>query len=199
MQRLRFNEKDDMDVSVYCSSSNHTAPAYFEAAERLGHAMAARGMTLVYGGGDIGLMGAAARAVHAAGGKVVGVIPEKLKAIEGVAYDVADEMHITQTMQERKRIIFTRADAFLVLPGGMGTLEEFFEVLTLKQLHYHTKAIVLLNVDGFFDPLFALFDHLYTTKMTRPSAKSLYHVATDVDAALDYLEQYVPTMHEKKW
>ena len=179
------------NICVYCSSSNRIAVPYFEMADAAGRLLAERGYTLVYGGGNVGLMGRMARAVHAHGGRVVGVIPERLKAVEGVAYDIADELIITETMQERKAVMFTQADAFLVLPGGFGTLEEFLEVLTLRSLGYHDKAIALVNTGGFYDPLLELFDHFFEAHFARPHTRSLYHVAADPEDALRYLEEQV--------
>ena len=176
-------------LCVYCSSSNRIAAPYFEMADAVGRLLARRGYTLLYGGGNVGLMGQMARAVHTHGGRVVGVIPEALKAREGVAYDVADELIITETMQQRKAILFTRADAFLVLPGGFGTLEEFLEVLTLRQLGYHDKAIALVNTGGFYDLLLDLFEHFYHEQFARTRTRDAYFVATDPEDALAYLEQ----------
>lgn len=177
-------------VTVYCSSSNNISRKYFETADEMGRLLAQRGYTLVYGGGQVGLMGELARSVHQLGGTVWGVIPEALKDREGVAYEVADELIITQTMQERKRILFTRADAFAVLPGGFGTLEEFMEVLTLKQLGYHNKPIALVNTDGFYDPLLSLFDHFFTEEFASSRYRSLYFVADEPADALEYIEKY---------
>ncbi len=175
-------------ICVYCSSSNHIDGRYVEVAEATGRLLAGRGYTLVYGGGNVGLMGVLARAVHDHGGRVVGVIPEALKAREGVAYDVADQLITTTTMQKRKAIMFTRADAFLVLPGGFGTLEEFLEVLTLRQLGYHDKPIALVNAEGFYDPLLELFEHFFRERFARAHSRRLYHVASDPEAALRHLE-----------
>lgn len=186
-------------ICVYCSSSDVIDPVFMAAAEELGRLLAGRGATLVYGGGNVGLMGATARAVHAHGGRVFGVIPEALKAREGIAYDLADELIVTETMQERKAILFTRADAFVVLPGGFGTLEELLEVLTLKQLRYHEKPIALVNVDGFFDPLLELFEHFYEARFAAPAHRALYFVAEEPGEALDYIESYVPGQVEEKW
>jgi uncharacterized protein (TIGR00730 family) len=134
-------------------------------------------------------MGELARAVHEQGGVVCGVIPQALEQKEGVAYDVADELIITETMQERKAIMFTRADAFLVLPGGFGTLEEFLEVLTLRQLGYHDKPIVLVNTNGFFGPLLHLFDHIVAEGFARDAVRRQYYFAADIPAAVAYLER----------
>lgn len=177
-----------LKICVYCASSNHVAPTYFEMADVVGGLLATRGHTLVYGGGNVGLMGRMARAVHAGGGRVVGVIPERLKAIEGVAYDVADELIITETMQQRKAAMYTRAEAFLVLPGGIGTLEEFMEVLTLRSLGYHDKPIALVNTNGFYDPLLDLFDHFYREQFAHAGVRDCYHVAATPEDALAYLE-----------
>ena len=174
-------------VGVYCASSNHIGEKYFAVAAETGRLLAERGHTLVYGGGNVGLMGTVARAVHEHGGEVFGVIPEALRQVEGVAYEVADELIITETMQERKRLMFTRAEAFVVLPGGFGTLEEFMEVLTLRQLGYHHKPIALVNTDGFYDPLLDLFEHYYRTGFAKTQYRALYHVAPTPADALDYI------------
>ena len=175
-------------VCVYCSSSNRIHADYFEVATQVGRLLAERGHTLLYGGGNVGLMGAVARAVHKGDGRVVGVIPDGLRQIEGVAYEVADELVVTETMQERKALLFTRADAFLVLPGGIGTLEELMEVLTLRSLGYHNKRIALLNTAGFYDLLLQLFEHFYAGGFARERVRTLYHVASTPEAALDYLD-----------
>ena len=178
-------------ICVYCSSSNRISLSYFDMADEVGRLLAQRGYTLLYGGGNVGLMGQMARAVHAHEGRVVGVIPERMKGREGVAYDMADELITTETMQQRKAILFTRADAFLVLPGGFGTLEEFMEVLTLRQLGYHDKPIALINTDGFYDPLLDLFDHFYREQFARAHARDSYYVTPDPEDALSYLERTV--------
>ena len=164
-------------VTVYCASSNHVHSKYMDVAEETGRLLAAKHYALLYGGGQVGLMGAIARSVHRHGGTVFGVIPEALKEREGIAYDLADELVVTKTMQERKAILFTRADAFLVLPGGFGTLEEFMEVLTLKQLGYHDKPIALLNAEGYYDPLLELFQHFFAEGFAAERYRSLWEVA----------------------
>jgi cytokinin riboside 5'-monophosphate phosphoribohydrolase len=174
-----------MTIGVYCSASDAIASHFKDAAHETGRQLAARGHELVYGGGRVGLMGVIARAVHDHGGRVVGAIPRALKEREGIAYEVADEMHVTDTMQERKRIIFTRADAFIVLPGGFGTLEELMEVLTLRQLGYHDKPIVILNTDGFYDRLLHLFDHFYETHTAHEKYRGLYVVADTPEEAIE--------------
>lgn len=187
------------NVCVYCSSSDRVDRAYFAVAERMGDLLAARSHLLVYGGGRVGLMGALARAVHEGGGRVFGVIPEALKAAEGIAYELADDLVVTETMQERKAMMYRKADAFVVLPGGFGTLEEFLEVLTLKQLRYHDKAIVLVNTGGFYDPLLALFEHLFRERFARTQHRNLYHLAGTPEDALAYVEAYRPAAAHSKW
>ncbi len=155
-----------VNLCVFCASSQLADDRYHAVARDVGEWLGSEGHTLVYGGGNVGLMGTLAKTVHAAEGTVVGFIPARLQAIEGRAYDVADELHVTDTMAQRKHGMYERADAFLVLPGGVGTLEEFFEVLTLKKLGYHNKPIVVLNAFGIFDPLQALLRHVDAQKFS---------------------------------
>lgn len=171
-------------ICVYCSSSNSIADGYPPAARALGRKLAERGHELIYGGGNVGLMGVLAQAVRKEGGTVTGVIPGKLQEREGVAYD-ADDLIVTETMRERKRIMYRKADAFIVLPGGFGTVEEFMEVLTLKQLGYHDHPIVILNVDGFFDTLLDFFAELREGNFARESVSDLVSVVSSIETALD--------------
>ena len=185
------------NICVYCSSSSVIAPIYFDAARELGACIAARGDTLVYGGADLGLMGAVARAVHEGGGRVVGIIPQMLQD-HGIGYDLADEIVITSDLRERKAQMAAFADAFIALPGGIGTLEELLEILTLRQLQDHTKPIVLLNTNDYYAPLFALFEHLFRERFAKPFG-NLYHVAADVDRVFAYLDAYEPVLAPNKW
>ncbi len=186
-----------MNICVYCSSSNAVAPVFFEAARLLGEHIARRGDTLVYGGADVGLMGALARAVKAGGGRVVGIMPERLAA-EPMTFAAADEFIVTHDMRERKARMEALADAFVILPGGFGTLEELTETLTLRQLGEHMKPIVLLNIRGFYDPLIALFEHYYHEGFAKPW-RDLYFVTGDIAAALNYLDHYEPVAPPGKW
>ena len=145
-------------VCVYCGSRFGASPVFLSAARALGQAIASRGWQLVYGGGNVGLMGATADAALEAGGQVVGVIPERLMNRE-VGHRGLSELHVVQTMHERKRLMAELADAFIALPGGIGTLEELFEVWTWRHLGYHDQPIGLLNVGGFYDPLLAFMNH----------------------------------------
>lgn len=183
-------------ICVYCSSSDAVAPVYFDAARELGCALADRGHTLVYGGGRRGLMGEVARAVHEAGGRVVGVIPEALMAQH---YKQADETVVTGDMRERKAVMESRADAFIALPGGFGTLEEVLEILTLKQLRFHNKPIVLANIEGYYAHLAEMFEHLYAHHFSKPDYRVLYHVAPSIDDVLTYIETYTPPDLPDKW
>jgi cytokinin riboside 5'-monophosphate phosphoribohydrolase len=173
-------------IAVYCSSSNAIDASFIPIAETIGRGLARRGHTLIYGGGDVGLMGAAARSATEEGGTVVGVIPEKLESREGL-YTLADELIITDTMSERKQTIYKRSDAFVVLPGGYGTLEEFMEVLTLRHLGYHDQPIILVNANGFFDTLIAFFDELFEQRFARVDIRDSAYIATSADDALTFL------------
>ena len=145
-------------ICVYCGARPGRSAAHAQAAQALGQLIGQRGWRLVYGGGHVGLMGTVADATLAAGGRVTGVIPEKLQALE-VGHRGLSEMHVVQTMHERKQMMAERAQAFVALPGGIGTLEELFEVWTWRHLGYHDQPIGLLNVEGFFDPLLAFLRH----------------------------------------
>lgn len=146
-------------ICVFCGSANGRSPAYVAAAERLGADMANRGIRLVYGGGDVGLMGTTARSVMAAGGRVTGIIPEFLVRKERML-DGLDELRVVPDMHTRKRMMFEAADAFVTLPGGIGTLEEIVEVMTWAQLGRHRKPMVFANTGGFWDPMLKLIRHM---------------------------------------
>jgi len=179
------------NITVYCSSSRSIAESFMTAGREVGHALAARGWGLVYGGNRVGMMGQLADAVRERGGKVIGVTPQ-LFIDKGVSDELADELIVADGMRHRKAIMEERGDAFIALPGGLGTFEEIFEIICGKQLGYHNKAIVLLNVDGFYDPLLALVAHGIKLKFIRPGAPGLYHVANNVADAMEHLETYVP-------
>jgi uncharacterized protein (TIGR00730 family) len=146
-------------LCIFCGSQTGTDPAYAAAATVLGQAMAAAGTTLVFGGGRVGLMGVTADAVLAGGGKIVGVIPDFLKGLE-LAHQAATEMIVVPDMHTRKKVMFGRSDAFCILPGGVGTLDEMFEIITWRQLHLHNKPIVILNTAGYWQPLITLIDNM---------------------------------------
>ncbi len=183
-------------IAVFCSSSDAIDKSYVIAAEELGEAIAKRGCDLVYGGGNVGLMGKLAKKVQEHGGKVTGVIP---RAIEHVAYRGADELICSKDLRERKAIMEERSDAFISLPGGFGTLEETMEILTLKQLNFHTKPIVLLNTNGFYDKLFDLFERIYSDSFTRESYREYYYSTSNPDEAMTYIDNYQPPTQKNKW
>jgi uncharacterized protein (TIGR00730 family) len=172
-------------VCVFCGSSDAADPAYLAAAEALGHALAADRIKLVYGGGGVGLMGATARAAHEAGGEVLGVIPTFLvgreRALETVEHMVVSNMH------ERKMLMYEHSDAFVILPGGIGTLEEVVELLSWRRLDLHTKPVVFWNPQGFWAPLFALFQHTVDHRLTPPDFM-------DAWTSVERIEDIVPAL-----
>lgn len=185
-------------ICVYCSSSDAISPDFFDIAEELGRLIAGSGYGLIYGGGNIGLMGRIAKSVHQHGGRVVGVIPRFLHEAD-LTYLPADELVVTDNMRERKAEMESRADAFVGLPGGFGTLEEMLEVLTLKQLGRHNKPIVFVNARGFYNGLEDVFEHIYRERFAKPDYRCLYHFADDAVDAISYIENYEPLVLDTKW
>lgn len=178
-------------VTVFCGSSPGFDPVYLDAARAVGTAIGRAGMSLVYGGGHVGLMGAVADAALAAGAEVVGVIPRALQAREDVNTDLT-ELILVDTMHERKTIMAERGDVFLALPGGPGTLEELTEQWTWAQLGIHEKPVGILNVDGYFDPLLAFVANMRDRGFTHPRFTDMLVVASDPGEALARLRDYVP-------
>ena len=176
-----------MKLCLFCASRTDIDQKYHSVAAEVGMQVAARGDTLYFGGGGIGLMGTAARAVHEHGGRVVGVIPEKLKKPE-VVYAEAEETIVTAGMSDRKEILIRESDAFLVLPGGFGTLDEMLDVITTKQLGYHAKPIVIVNVFGYFDRQMAMFEHMVGERFATTGLRRLYNVCDTVSEAFAYLD-----------
>lgn len=185
-------------ICVYSSSSNFIDRTYFDLAEQLGEAISGNHDILLFGGGMRGLMGATAKAVHRLDGKVIGVIPEALNQ-KGVVYETCDELIVTKDMRERKSIMDARSDAFIALPGGFGTLEELLEIITLKQLKYHNKPIVIMNINGFFDHILGQFGKIVDQHFAKQETNLLYHIASDVPNALDYIDAYKPIEFKDKW
>jgi len=179
-------------VTVYCSSSETLHADYYRAASALGAGLAERGLRLVYGGGKVGMMGAIARACRDAGGTVTGVITERLRDAEQLDEE-NQEVLVVGTMRERKAILESRADAIIVLPGGLGTMEEFFEILVGRLLGEHDKPIALVNLDDpgspgrFFDPLVSLIEHMVAGGFAKPGVKALFHLSETVEDALEWL------------
>jgi uncharacterized protein (TIGR00730 family) len=175
-------------LCVFCGSSHGKDPAYTITARRFGKLMAERGFDLVFGGGGVGLMGEIARAVRAGGGKVTGIIPDFLRYVEP-PLSIANELIITRDMNERKARMFAAADAFVILPGGIGTLDELTEAFTYAQLHIHAKPIVLVNVKGFFDPFLKLVDHMIIEDFAAPGIKDLIRVVATPEEAIALLHE----------
>lgn len=176
-----------MQICVYGASSNTIDPAYIRAVEALGRAMARRGHGLVFGGGAQGLMGAVARGMTEGGGTILGVAPRFFN-VDGVLYGPCTEFLYTDTMRERKAIMEDRADAFVMVPGGIGTFEEFFEILTLRQLGRHNKPIAVLNLNGYYDPMNAMLETSIAQHFMKPECRALYAMFQDPEALLDDLE-----------
>jgi uncharacterized protein (TIGR00730 family) len=175
-------------ICVFLSSSSGARPEYADAARAVAAAIARDGRTLVYGGASVGLMGVLADAAAAAGARTVGVIPEPLVERE-IAHRGLSELHVVPTMHARKAKMFEEADGFLVLPGGFGTMEEMFEILTGEQIGLHTKPVCLLDIAGFWRPMLAFLDHSVEEGILRPSTRALLGVAPDVDAALIWIDR----------
>ena len=173
-------------LCVFCGSRAGTDPAHAEAAESLGRMMGERGIRLVYGGGGIGLMAVVANAAVAAGSDVVGVIPEFLRAYEVGVVDGAREV-VVPSMHERKARMFEKGDGFVILPGGLGTLDEFIEITTWKQLQQHRKPIVLINVNGYWDPFLAAIDRVVDGGYGHHKVRELYTVVDNVAGVFDAL------------
>ncbi len=176
----------DRYITVFCASSPRVEQKYIDFARETGYVLAEAGFGLVFGGGNHSLMGAAARAMHDRGGNVVGVIPHALRSIEGIAYELADELIITDTMDRRKEILFDRGDGFISLPGGIGTLEEFMEVVTLRNLGYHDKPIGLLNPFGFYDTLLSFFEELSEKRFLRAPVSESFVTSTSAGCLLGH-------------
>jgi uncharacterized protein (TIGR00730 family) len=177
-------------VCVYCGSSFGSDPAHEAAATRLGQIIAEAGLRLVYGGGSVGLMGTVANAALESGGKVTGIIPRFLEKRE-VMLETLEDLVITNDMHERKHLMFEKADAFIALPGGIGTLEEAVEMMTWAQLGQHKKPVLLANINGFWSPLLELLDHMRAQGYIRPDTEVPYLVAKKVEDILPLLKQAV--------
>jgi uncharacterized protein (TIGR00730 family) len=185
-------------VCVYCGSSPGRDPAYREAAVALVHALAERGIGVVYGGAHVGLMGVVADEALAAGAEVIGVIPQALVDRE-IAHTGLDDLRVVGSMHERKAQMAELADAFVALPGGLGTLEELFEVATWSQLGLHVKPCGLLNVLGYYDGLAGMLDHAVSERFLRPENRAIILVEADPSAMVDALAAWEPPARVDKW
>lgn len=186
------------NICVYCSSSSAVSRDYFQEAFNLGKCFGENKFTLVFGGVSVGLMGELAHSVYINGGKIISVIPESIKNL-GITYDKADYIIYTKNLRERKAIMEYQSEAFIALPGGFGTLEEVMEILTLKQLQLHNKAVVFINTNGFYDNLLRFFDTIYAESFAKRVFRNLYSVVPDADSAIKALQNYEPVEMESKW
>ncbi|WLR51679.1 TIGR00730 family Rossman fold protein [Bacillus tianshenii] len=184
-------------LCVFCGSSNGRSEKYREGAIALGKVLAERGITLIYGGASVGIMGTVADTVLEHGGQVIGVIPEMLNEKE-IAHPNLTELHVVDSMHARKAKMAELADGFVALPGGPGTLEEFFEIFTWAQLGEHYKPCGLLNIHHYYDPIISLFDHMVEQQFMKEEHRSIAIVASDPETLLEKFNAYEPP-HLKKW
>jgi hypothetical protein len=196
--RPKTENRKALNICVFSSSSNAIAEIYFEEARILGNLIAASGWNLIYGGANVGLMHACAEAARESGARTVGIIPELIHA-HRLSNPNDHEQIITPNMRERKYLMRKRSNFFVALPGGFGTLEEILEVITLKQLNYHDKAIVFINTNGYYNPLLEQFEKAYNETFAKDSYRSMYHVAANAQEAVSYLLQYTPSEPSSKW
>ena len=176
-------------VCVYCGASNAVEDTYKNAIRTLGHSLAKAEKTLVYGGGSVGTMGIVSRAAMEAGGHVIGIIPEHIIEREGQD-DELTELHVVDSMHTRKMLMVEKSDAFIAMPGGMGTLDETFEILTWKYLGLHNKPVVLANINGYWDHLLKLLDSMIESGYTPKRHLDLFHLATTPEEIMHYIENY---------
>lgn len=187
-----------MKVCVFSSSSNAIETAYINEAIHLSRLIGQNHMTLVNGGANVGLMETVLKEVVTSGGDTIGILPEKLNG-HNLASQYAKKLIISKDMMERKSMMREIADAFVALPGGFGTLEEVLEVITLKQLDYHNKAIVFVNTNGFYDDLFRQFERSFAENFAKEAYRDLYYVTDSSDEAIEYLKSYTPSQPVNKW
>jgi len=188
-----------MKICIYGASSNQIDSRYIQQTEELGRSLAARGHSLVFGGGTQGLMGAAARGFHEKGGEILGVAPTFFLEVDGILYDKCTDFLYTETMRQRKQLMEDNADAFIVTPGGIGTFEEFFEILTLKQLGRHEKAIVIYNLLGYFDTMKAMMEEAMSKGFMKETCRELYVFLDNPEEVAVYLENYKGTKAGTKY
>jgi uncharacterized protein (TIGR00730 family) len=182
------HEAGPVTIGVFCGSSSGTGPAFAETAQRFGTLVGEAGFRFLFGGGRLGLMGLAAIAAHDAGARVLGIMPEFLRHLEPPLKAAQEEVIFVSTLFDRKRLMIERSDAFAILPGGLGTMDEFFEVLVGAQLLVHKKPIVVLNLDGYFDAMIDLVEHSVRFGFTGPSALGLFTVVRTADDAMAVLK-----------
>ena len=187
-----------MNICVYCSSSNAVKDLYFKAAEELGKLIGNRNHSLIFGGANVGLMEHLASTVKLYNGHITGIIPLKIHNFQ-LTSDKANEIVITETMDERKALMRDKSDAFIALPGGFGTLEEILEVITLKQLDYLRKPIVFININGYFNDLFNQFEKSYSETFAKESYRKIYKITSTPEEAILYIENHEHELTDNKW
>mgnify|MGYP003388298596 FL=1 len=198
MRKLLVAMNKPSTICVFCGSSELVDEIFKATAFELGLELGRRGIDLIYGGASIGLMGCVARGVHEEKGKVIGVLPEFFKT-KDIAYSEADELIITRDMRERKAMMDQRSDAFIVLPGGMGTLEEAIEILSMRQLNLTDKPLIFINTQGFYEELISVFEKMIGLRFAKPNIIDMYKVASDPESALDYALSYFPRSPDNEW
>lgn len=178
-----------MNICIYGAASELIDKSYIEAGELLGEVIARRGHSVVFGGGAEGMMGAAARGCKRAGGRLIGISPSFFK-VDGVLYDNCDEFYYTETMRQRKQLLEEKSDGFIVTPGGIGTFDELFEILSLRQLKRHSKPILIYNINGYYDPMLAMLNNAAQQNFMKKENLSLISVEAEPEKALEYFEGY---------
>ncbi|MCF6366134.1 MAG: TIGR00730 family Rossman fold protein [Bacteroidales bacterium] len=193
-----MKQDEKKNICVFCSSSEAINNIYFEKAEELAHKIIENKYTLVFGGADVGLMRKLAETVREHNGYAIGVIPQRILDNK-LACKKINELIVTPDMNTRKAKLAELADAFIALPGGFGTLEELSEVITAKQLGYHNKPVIILNINGFYDNLLKFFETLYLEKVAKSDYRKIYFVTNSIENAFKYIEEYSPFEAVKKW
>lgn len=188
----------EKNICVYCSSSNNLEEKYYKLAQALGEKIAKNGYGLVYGGTTVGCMGQVANSVLHNGGKVLGVVPQRIMDA-GLGHPKLAGLIITKDMRERKATMEANSEVFIAIPGGFGTFEEIFEIIVAKQLGYHQKPIIFLNLDSFYDPMFQMFENVYSEKFAKEENRDLYFIANTIDEIFDYITNYKEKDFIHKW
>lgn len=181
-----------MNICVYGASSTTIDKSYILSGEDLGAEIALRNHAVIYGGGAEGMMGAVARGARSKDGKVIGIAPSFFK-VDGSLYEECTDFIYTETMRERKKLLEDKSDAFLVTPGGIGTFDEFFEIITLRQLNQHLKPVAIYNINGYFDPMIAMLKNAIKQNFMTAANEELYFVSDNAKEVLDYIETHIPT------
>ena len=189
---------DKKTLCIYCSSSNDLPEKFYKISKELGDMLAQKGYNMVYGGSTRGMMGAIADNALKNGAEVIGVMPEKFQDW-GLQQPNLTKLIITKDMRERKATMEKHADAFIAMPGGFGTFEEIFEILVAKQLNYHSKPVIFMNFDGYYDNMFKMFDTVYQNNFAKQETKTLYFIANTLEEMFDYIQNYQAKEFVMKW